>query len=383
MAENKFLLIPGPTQIPNRVLTAGAQPMVSHRSGEFVAIFNELRENCKSIFKTKEEVLIMTCSGSGSMEAALINFLRRGDKVLAVSVGNFGDRWRDIAEAYGFQVDYLSFPWGQAADPQAIADKLAADVNKEIKAILVQHHETSTGVYNPLPEISRVRGDHPALLMVDAISGLAACPLEMDAWGLDVVVASSQKALMTPPGLSLIGVSQKAWAAAENSDIPKFYLDLKKAKKYAADGQTPFTPAVSLVYAMNEAVKMIVEEGVDQTIARHYRRRDVVRAALQAMGLRLLADESCAGGVLTAFYTPENIPPKALTTAMNQSYQVAMAGGMGKLKPTTLRFAHLGYMRDLELAAGIVALEMALLANGYSLQPGAAIAAAEGVWGRQ
>ena len=183
-------------------------------------------------FKTKEEVLIMTCSGSGSMEAALINFLRRGDKVLAVSVGNFGDRWRDIAEAYGFQVDYLSFPWGQAADPQAIADKLAADVNKEIKAILVQHHETSTGVYNPLPEISRVRGDHPALLMVDAISGLAACPLEMDAWGLDVVVASSQKALMTPPGLSLIGVSQKAWAAAENSDIPKFYLDLKKAKKY-------------------------------------------------------------------------------------------------------------------------------------------------------
>ncbi len=377
MPENKFLLIPGPTQIPNRVRTAESQPMVSHRSGEFVSIFNELSQNAKGIFKTAGDVLIMTCSGTGSLEAALVNFLNRGDKILVASVGNFGDRWRDIAQAYDFDVDYVAFPWGQAVDPQVIAEKLAADTAHQIKAILVQQHETSTGVYNPLAEISAARGDHPALLMVDAISGLAACPLETDLWGLDVVIGSSQKALMTPPGLSLVSVSERAWEAYAQSWMPKFYLDLGKARKYAADGQTPFTPAISLIYAMNEAVKMILADGVDQVIAAHYRRRDAVRAAVLALGLKPVADEACAGGVLTAFYTPEGITPKTITTMMNKEFQAIIAGGMGQLKGKTLRFAHLGFVRDLDLIAGISALAMTLHANDYPMELGQAVAAAE------
>ncbi|MEG1537719.1 MAG: alanine--glyoxylate aminotransferase family protein, partial [Clostridiales bacterium] len=277
------------TQVPNRVLAAQSAPMVSHRSSEFTAIFNQLAQNVKTVFKTNNEVLIMTCSGTGSLEAALVSFLNRGDKILVASIGNFGDRWRDIAAAYAFDVEYIGFPWGEAIDPQIIREKLTADTGHKIKAILLQQHETSTGVYNPLAEISAARGDHPALLMVDAISGLAACPLETDLWGLDVVISSSQKALMTPPGLSLVSVSPRAWAANQKSDMPKFYLDLGKARKYALDDQTPFTPAISLIYALNEAVKMIVEDGIDQVIRKHYQRRDAVRAAILAMGLQPVA----------------------------------------------------------------------------------------------
>ncbi|MEG2213415.1 MAG: alanine--glyoxylate aminotransferase family protein, partial [Clostridiales bacterium] len=322
-------------------------------------------------------VLIMTCSGTGSLEAALVSFLNRGDKILVASIGNFGDRWRDIAAAYAFDVEYIGFPWGEAIDPQIIREKLTADTGHKIKAILLQQHETSTGVYNPLAEISAARGDHPALLMVDAISGLAACPLETDLWGLDVVISSSQKALMTPPGLSLVSVSPRAWAANQKSDMPKFYLDLGKARKYALDDQTPFTPAISLIYALNEAVKMIVEDGIDQVIRKHYQRRDAVRAAILAMGLQPVAAEACAGGALTAFYTPENIAPKSITSIMNKDYQAVIAGGMGQLKNKTLRFAHLGYVRDLDLLAGISALTMALAANGYPVELGAAAAAFE------
>ena len=379
MPENQFFLVPGPTQLPNRVIAAGAAPMVSHRSEEFKTIFSELSQNIKKVFKTSNDVLIMTCSGTASLEASIINFLNRGDKIIVASIGNFGNRWNDIAVAYGMDIDFISFPWGEAIDPQIIKDKLAADKEHKIKAVLFQQHETSTGVYNPLPEIAAARGDHPALLMTDAISGLAACPLETDLWGMDVVIASSQKALMTPPGLSLVSVSERAWQAYATNTMPKFYLDLGKAKKYADDGQTPFTPAVSLIYGMNEAVKMINEIGIDNVIAEHYHRRDAVRAAIAAIGLKPVAGENCAGGAVTAFYTPTDIAAKTITTTMKDKYQTIIAGGMGVLKGKSLRIAHLGYVRDLDLMAGIAALEMTLAANGYKFELGAGCAALEKV----
>ncbi len=377
--ENQFLLLPGPTQIPNRVLQAANQPMISHRSGTFKDIFGQVTENAKRIFCTKNDLLILTCSGTAGLEASVVNFLNSGDKVIVASTGNFGRRYRDIAEAHGMDIDYIEFPMGKAVDPAVIAEKLAADTEQKIKAIIIQQHETSTGVYNPLDKISAARGNHPALLLVDAVSGLGACPLKTDEWGLDVVVTSSQKALMVPPGLCLVTVSQRAWAAAANNHNHKFYLDLSKAKKYADDRQTPFTPAVSLVYALDEAVNMLNEQGIDNVIAEHYFRRDAIRASIKALGLKPVADDQVAGGAVTAVYCPEGITAAEITGIMREKYDTVIAGGMGDIKKTSFRIAHLGFVRDMDLIAAIGALELALYELGYKFELGTGVGACQKV----
>ncbi|MEG1500461.1 MAG: alanine--glyoxylate aminotransferase family protein, partial [Clostridiales bacterium] len=265
----------------------------------------------------------------------------------------------------------------QAVEPLAIADKLAADKDHQIKAVLVQHNETSTGVYNPLKEISQARGAHPALLLVDAISGMGALPLETDDWDLDVVISGSQKAFMSPPGLSFISVSPRAWEVQENNIQPKYYFDLANAKKFMNKGQTPATPAVSLIYAVAEALQMMKEKGLDNIIDQHFFRRDVVRAGAEAIGIKPLADISCASGAVTALCVPEGITPSQLTKPMRSKYNTVVAGGMGKIKESTFRIGHLGYMNDLDLIAVLAALEMVLWEAGHKFQLGSGVAAAQ------
>lgn len=374
--DDFFFLNAGPTALPPRVAAAASRPMISHRGEAFRQLYAEIEQKAKSVFATAGEVYILTCSGSGGLEASVSNFIAPGEKVLVASVGNFGNKYRDIAAACGADVEFIEFPWGQAVEPQIIADKLQQDTRHTIKAVLFTQHETSTGVYNPVKQIAEARGSHPALLMADAISGLAACPLETDAWGIDVVIASSQKALMTPPGLCLMTVSERAWQTYQEHNAHP-YLDLKRHKESAQKQETPTTPAVSLFYALNEALSMIVEKGLDANIAEHYLRRDAVRAALTALGLQLLAADDCAGGAITSFYLPEGITPKQVLSITEQKYRTVMCGGLGKLAANTLRFAHLGHVRDMDLLVGVAVLELALKECGYELEFGRGVAACQ------
>jgi len=375
-ADAPFFLNAGPTALPPRVVAAGSQPMISHRSETFHQLYAELLVKARQILLTQGDLFFLTSSGSGGLEASVSNFIAPGQKVLVASIGNFGDKYRDIAQAAGAEVEYLAFPWGRAIDPQVIADKLRADTRHEIKAVLFTQHETSTGVYNPVEAIAAARGDHPALLLVDAISGLAACPLKTDEWGLDVVVASSQKALMTPPGLALITVSERAWASFQEQGA-RHYFNLRRYQQSAAKNETPETPAVSLMFAMNEAASMILEQGLDDYIAAHYRHRDAVRAGLKALGLALVADDRCAGGAITSFYLPENIQPAAMLKLIATKYDTVLCGGLGQLSAHSLRFAHVGYVRDMDIVVGLAALELALKEAGYPLTLGNGLAACQ------
>jgi len=377
MAETQYLLLPGPTQIPPSILRAGSKPMINHRGPEFAEIIKEMTGDIKEIFCTKNDVMTLTCSGTGGLEAAVTNFISPGDKVLVASIGNFGDRFKDICEMFGAQVDYIGFPWGSAIDPQVIKERLAADTKKEIKAVLFQHNETSTGVYNPVKEISEARGDHPALLIVDSVSGMATSHLKTDEWGLDVVIAGSQKAFMAPPGLAFISVSPRAWEVQAKNTNKKYYFDLASAKKFYDQGQTPYTPAVSTIYAVAEALKMMLEMGLDNIIDEHFFRRDVVRASAEALGLKLVADVSCSSPAVTAIYTPEGIKPGQITGPLRIKYNTIVAGGQGIMKDKAFRIGHLGYVNDLDLIACIAAVEMVLFELGYPLQLGQGVAVAQ------
>lgn len=377
MAATQYFFSPGPTKVPHRVACAESRAMVSHRSSDFMDVFEEMTRDLQEVFQTQHDLLTLTCSGTGAMDATVANFLNPGDKALVLSSGNFGSRFRDICQSYGVDAEYMEFPWGEAVDPEAVRRCLAQDEEHKIKAVLMQHNETSTGVFNPVEAVSRARGAHPAILIVDSISGMAAVPLKTDEWNLDVVIAASQKAFMTPPGLSFISVSPKAWEVQAASTQPKYYFDLANARKYLAKRQTPATPAVSLIYAMGEALKMLKETGLEQVLADHAFRRDLLRAGIQAMGLEPLAKEDCASPAITAIYAPPGIEPGRITKLMSRKYQAAAAGGMGRLKDTTFRMGHLGYMADLDIVGGLAALEMALLECGHKLELGAGAGAAQ------
>ncbi|MDD4571622.1 MAG: alanine--glyoxylate aminotransferase family protein [Clostridia bacterium] len=371
------LLLPGPTQVPHKVLMAGAAPMVNHRGPEFKKMIDEMTQNVKKVFKTQNDVFTITSSGTGGLETVVANFVNRGDKVLVASIGNFGERFRDIALQYGAEVQFMDFGWGNAADPAQIKAALDADTNHEIKAIFIQHNETSTAVVNPIKEVAEARGNHPALLIVDSVSGMGAADLRMDEWGLDVVVAASQKAFMAPPGIAFVSVNERAWKVAEANTNAKYYFDLLKYKKNLAKGQTPFTPAISTIYAVYESVKMLLEMGIDDVIAEHYFRRDMVRAAIRALGLDLVAPDEIASPAVTAIYAPKGIDPIKLRKLINERYHVVIAGGQGKFQEVAFRIGHLGYVEDLEILGAIAALEMALHELGHKFELGAGVGAAQ------
>lgn len=351
--------------------------MMNHRCPEFKALLAEIQQGLRYAFQTENEVILLTASGTGGLEAALVNTLSPGDKVLAISIGAFGDRFAEIAAAYGADVERLAFDWGTAADPEAVQARLAQDEEREIKAVLVTHNETSTGVTNDLEAIADVVRAHGALLLVDAISGLVALPLPTDAWGLDVVVAGSQKAFMIPPGLAFVSVGPRAWEAARQARMPRFYWDFQSAHRYAERGETPFTPAVSLVYALVEALRMIREDGLETIQARHARWGRAVRAGLTAMGLQLLASGPHASNAITAAYVPEGVDGAAFRRILNEQHHIVIARGQGALRDRIFRVGHLGYVNEVELVGALLQIGQTLRDLGAPVAPEAGWAAAQ------
>lgn len=379
LTEKSLLMIPGPTPIPPQVAAAMTQPMINHRGEAFFALFDEVSTGLQEVFRTRQPVYIFPGAGSGGWEAALVNTLNPGDTVLSVSVGDFGERWFKVAKQLGFRIERLVFEPGQAASPTRIAERLAADREKAIKAVLIQHNETSTGVTNDVKAIARVVREHGALMMVDSVSGLGALPLEFDAWGLDVVLTGAQKALMCPPGLSMIAFSERARAMSETNKMPRFYWDLKAVHQSYLKRQTPYTPAITLFYALQAALKLIKAETVEGAWARHRLMGEMCRAGVKAMGLRLLAqDEARASNSVTAVIAP--VEPKKLRKVAREKLGVQLAGGQAELESKIFRIGHLGYVTPNDVIQALAATEMALALSGYELQVGAAVTAAQKVW---
>jgi aspartate aminotransferase-like enzyme len=360
------LRLPGPTPVPDDVFKAMSKQMIDHRGVEFAELITRLGENLKKAFETKNDVFVFTSSGTGAMEAAVVNTLSPGQRVLAVTVGNFGDRFSKIAKTYGASVNELKFPDGEAADPEAIRQALKDD--PEITAVLVTHNETSTGITNDIQTIAGiVKGEFDKLLLVDAISSLGSIRLLVDEWDLDVVVAGSQKGWMCPPGLAMISFSDRAWEAAKTSTMPKFYFDISEAKKAAAKGQTPWTPAVSLLFGLDFAVqKMLAQGDMEAVYAFHQEIASYTRKGLSAMGLELVAkDDKHASNTVTACFVPEGITDEALLSTLRDDYDIIAAEGRGLLTGRVFRIGHMGHVSKEDIDDVFDALKDALPKLGY------------------
>jgi len=376
---NRFeanLRIPGPTSLPDAVREAGARQMVNHRGPEFAVLQNGIIARLKTFYRTENDVLIVTAAGTGGLESAIVSFLSPGDKVLGITIGAFGDRFAKIATVYGADVTRLAFEWGTAAEPAKVRDALLA--GGPWKAVLMTQNETSTAVTNPIAELARVVHEiaPDALVMVDAISGLGAVPFETDAWGLDVVVSGSQKAWMVAPGLSFVAVSPRAWAAAETAKMPKFYFDLLAHKKSAVDGQTPWTPAVAVMFQLDVALQLMEQEGLADIWKRHAAVGAAVRAGLQALGFRLLADPAFASDTVTGAWVPEDLDWKTFNGKLRK-YGLMVAGGQGNLKGKIFRIGHLGHVTIPDILNAMAVLEQTLLELDRPVAPGAAVKAAQ------
>lgn len=376
-----FLLTPGPTPIPPEVSLKEALPILHHRTSEFEDIFTEVIEGLKYIFQTTNDVLIITSSGTGAMESAVVNLLSSGDEALVASCGNFGNRWAKICAIYGIKVTKIEAEWGKCVEPKKIEEALKA--NKNIKAVFTTHTETSTGVVNDLKTIGETVKKTDAVLVVDAISGLAGQDLRTDAWSLDVVVSGSQKGLMCAPGLSFAAVGPKAWPLIEKSTSPRFYFDFRSMKKNIAKKQTPFTPAVTLFAAIAESIRIIKKDGLENIFARTERLSRACRAGIRALGLELLVDDSCACTVLTSAKMPANIDGDKVVGTLRREYGISIAGGQDLLKGKIIRFAHMGYIDQFDLFVGLTGLEIVMSKFGHKVEFGKSIAAAQQVLMKQ
>ncbi|HLC28806.1 MAG TPA: alanine--glyoxylate aminotransferase family protein [Dehalococcoidia bacterium] len=372
MTQTPNLRIPGPTPVPADILQAVAHPMVNHRGREFAALISRVAERLKDFYLTSNDILILSASGTGGLEAAVVNTLSPGDKVLSVSIGSFGERFAAIADIYGAEVIPLQYEWGQAARADDVRQALAEQ--PDVTAVLVTHNETSTGVTNPLEEIARVvRDADPSTgsgrtLLVDAVSSLGAIPLETDGWGLDVVVTGSQKGWMVPPGLAFVSMSERAWRAYDNAKMPRFYLDLGRHRDLLPKGQTPWTPTMSIFFGLDVALERMVEEGMERIFARHASIGRMVRRGVKEMGLELLCqDERFASDTVTAIKCPEGVEVSALRTLLEDDYGVVLAGGQGKLQGKIFRIGHLGLVEEDDITQTLRSLEQALPKLGYKL----------------
>lgn len=377
MKGEPYLLLPGPTPIPDRVARAMNRPMINHRGTEFKSIMEDVIAGIKKVYRTTANLLIYPASGTGGLEAAVVNFVSPGDKVLAISIGVFGDRFAAIAKTFGAEVEKLDFAWGSGADPELIKKRLSQDKDHEIKVVLITHNETSTGAYNDIKAIRDAMGDHPALLLVDAVSGLAAIELKMDEWKLDVVISGSQKAFMIPPGLCFLAFSDRAYKIYKENTNTRYYWDLAEGLKYQEKGQTPFTPPISLYFGLHEALQMMMEEGLDHVIARHKAYRDMVRASVKAMGLKLLTEDKYASSAVTSVIAPENIGANAIRKMMHEEFNIILAGGQQSLDNVIFRIGHLGYVRELDLLSVLAALEISLIKLNYPLELGTGLKVAQ------
>ena len=376
---NRFeanLRIPGPTSIPDAVREAGAHQMVNHRGPEFAVLQNSIIARLKTFFRTENDVLIVTAAGTGGLESAIVSFLSPGDKVLAVTIGAFGDRFAKIATVYGADVTKLAFEWGKAAEPARVREALRA--GGPWKAVLMTQNETSTAVTNPIHELAKVVKDvaPDALIVVDAISGLGAVPFETDDWKLDVVVSGSQKAWMVAPGLSFVSVSPRAWEAAAVAKMPKFYFDLAAHKTSAEAGQTPWTPAVAVMFQLDVALDLMEQEGLEDIHKRHAAVGAAVRAGLTSLGFKLLADPAYASNTVTGAWIPEDLDWKAFNGKLRK-LGLIVAGGQGALKGKIFRIGHLGHVTVPDILNAMAVLEQALIELGRPVTPGAAVQAAQ------
>jgi aspartate aminotransferase-like enzyme len=370
------LRIPGPTGLPPSVREAGARQMINHRGPEFAAMLARILDGMKPYFGTTSDIVMITTAGTGGLEAAVVNVLSPGDRVLGVSIGSFGDRFAKIARVYGADVTKIEVEWGQAADPAVLRAELERSAG--YKAVLLTHNETSTGVMNPIPELAAVvREVAPqALILVDSVSGLGAVPFEMDAWGVDVVVTGSQKAWMAAPGLAMIAASERAWAAMETATMPRVYLDLRAHRESHASGQTPFTPAIAVVYQVDEGLRLMTAEGAASVFARHEACAAASRAGLTALGFELFADPRHASRTVTAALVPDDLDWKSFNGELKRRGLV-LAGGQGKLTGKIFRLGHLGSVTLEEILGAMSVLEFASLGAGRAVRPGAAVGAAQ------
>jgi len=368
-------MAPGPTAVPPQVLLAMAKPVIHHRTPEFKAILKEVNEGLKYLFQTKNPVVTLSASGTGAMEAAVVNTLSHGDQALVVRGGKFGERWGDLCEAYGVEAINIDVEWGHAVDPAKI--EAALKENPGIKAVFTTLCETSTCVRNDIEAIGKIVAGHETILVVDAVSGLCAEEMKTDEWAVDIVVTGSQKALMLPPGLAFASISPKAEERIKGSDLPKFYLSLAKALKSLEKDDTPFTSAVSLIYGLKESIALLREEGLENVIERHARLARATREAARALGLELLA--KAPSNVATAMVMPEGIDAEDLRKILSGEMNITVAGGQGNLKGNVIRVAHLGYCSESDTITTISAIEMALIKLGHDCEPGAGVAAAEKV----
>lgn len=353
------LRIPGPTPCPDEVLKAIGRQMINHRGKEFAEISNRVIPKLKQCFQTKNDLFILTTSGTGGLESAVVNMLSPGDKVLGVSIGIFGDRFAECARVYGADVIPLKYDWGQAANPDDV--KKALKDNTGIKAVLVTHNETSTGTTNPLQDIAKVVKDAGKLILVDAVSSLSSIDLPVDAWNLDVVVTGSQKGWMIPPGLAFVSVSEEAWKAHAEAKMPRFYFDYTRAKKFVPDGQTPWTPAVSVYFGLDVALDIMLKEGLPNIFVRHARIADRARKWVKSKGLQLLVtDEKFASNTVTAVKAPADMEVSRFTGTLRDEYKVVIAGGQGGMKGKVFRIGHLGFINDKDMDEIIAAMDKAL-----------------------
>jgi serine---pyruvate transaminase len=366
-------MAPGPTPVPPEVLSAGAAPVIHHRGPDFRELMLRTLGRLQEVCRTQNDVLLFTASGSGAFESAIVNLLSSGERVLVVTAGAFGDRWCNLATAYGANVQELRYTWGETPQPDDLRSRLA---ETEAELAVVVHSETSTGVVADVQALGRVAREAGAMVVVDAISSLGAVPLETDAWGLDVVVAGSQKALMTPPGLALTTVSGAAWERAKRTTTPRFYFDWERLQKALETGSTPFTPAVTLVAALDAALRLLLEEGLDAAFARHAALGRACREGAKAMGLELFSPDEERSAVVTAILTPDGVDAKDLVLELRDRFGITVAGGHGDLGPRMFRIGHIGYYDVLDITTALTAVETLLLERGAEIERGAAAARA-------
>lgn len=359
-------MIPGPTPVPDSVLRKMAVPMINHRGKEFAQLLKNVTEKMKKVYLTEGDVILLTSSGSGGMESAVVNFLSPGDKAIFCVSGAFGNRWAKMGQVYGAEVIRLEVPPGEGITLDKIEDTLKK--NPGVKAIYITHNETSTAVTNDLSKVGELAHRYSAIVAVDAVSSLGAIELRMDEWQLDVVVTASQKALLTPPGIAFVAVSERAWELNKYAKMPRFYFDLGEAKSMAKNGETPFTPAVSQVFAVDTALDILLSEGLENTWKRHKILGRAVREGIKALGLKLLAKEEFASNAVTGVYPPEGIQADELRRRIKDK-GVTLAGGQGSLKGKIFRIGHIGYITDTDIIVTLSVIGETLKEMGYNIDP--------------
>ena len=375
MKDKTFLMIPGPTPVPERVLLEIAKHPMGHRSSEFAKVLESVYSDLKYVFQTKNDVIVYTSSGTGAMDAALSNLINPGDKVLSLVIGNFGQRWAKIAKALGADVETIEVEPGNAINPDVLKERLEQDVNKEIKIVTLTQNETSTGVTNDVKTLVSYIKEHGALSVVDGVTSLGAMECKMDEWGIDVLISGSQKGFMIPPGLSFLAASEKAWAVHRECKRPDFYFNWETNRKSVIANSTAFTPAVSLISGLKVALEMMQEEGLDNLINRHTKIANALRAALKAIGLKLFVeDDSIASTSITAILPPENISVPDIRKVLKSDYDIVVANGQNQLKDKIFRMGTLGFVSERDAITAIGALEATLYKLGYKFELGKGVA---------